>query len=77
MIQDQHENDESGEQRNFESLLLDLSVRFVNVSADQLDQEINDALRHICQCLNLDLGTLWEQSPDESHVLLMTHVYRP
>ena len=77
MSQDQNANGELEEQRDFESLLLDLSVRFVNVSADQLDQEINEALRHICQFLNLDLGTLWEQSPDESHVLLMTHVYRP
>ena len=77
MSQDQNANGELEEQRDFESLLLDLSVRFVNVSAERLDQEINDALRHICQCLNLDLGTLWEQSPDESHVLLMTHVYRP
>ena len=75
--QGQDEKDGYDERQKFETLLIDLSARFVNVPADQLDSEINDALRRICQCLNLDLGVLWENNLEDPGGFLLTHLYRP
>jgi PAS domain S-box-containing protein len=62
---------------NFETLLADLSSRFVNVSPDEVDGEIEGAQRRVCECLDLDLAALWQLSPEEPGVLRMTHLYRP
>lgn len=67
----------SGALRCLDSLLLDLSTRFVNVPAGELDAEIDDALRRICICLELDICALWEMKVDDPGVLQMAHVHRP
>jgi len=64
------------EQLKFEMLLADVSARFVNLPADLVDQEIEDAQRRICQCLALDHSSVWQASSDEPQVLLLTHLYR-
>ena len=47
------------EQRlQFETLLADLSARFVGLPAGELDREIEDAQKRICQALGLDRSTL-------------------
>ena len=46
------------ERLRFETLLADLSARFVGLPADALDREIEDAQRRICQTLGLDRSTL-------------------
>lgn len=58
-------------------LLSDLSARFVNLPADQVDVEIENAQRLVCECLELDISTFWEWEADASDVLLLTHLYRP
>jgi PAS domain S-box-containing protein len=62
---------------NFETLLADLSSRFVHVSPEEVDGEIEGAQRRVCECLDLDLAALWQLSPEEPGVLRMTHLYRP
>ena len=46
------------ERLRFETLLADLSARFVGLAAEALDREIEDAQRRICQTLGLDRSTL-------------------
>ncbi len=61
----------------FESMLADLSSRFVNLDPAQVDKEIVDAQRRVCECLDLDLAALWQLSPTEPGIQRMTHLYRP
>jgi len=60
----------------FESMLADLSSRFVNLPSADVDHEIEDAQRRICECLGLDVSALWQKSGEEPHDFLMTHLYR-
>jgi PAS domain S-box-containing protein len=60
----------------FETLIADPSQRFVNVPADRVDREIEDAQRALCECLGMEHSALWQtsiQNPDE---LVLTHLYR-
>ena len=67
---------ELGEQLKYERLLADISASFVNLPADQIDGNIENAQRRICECLGVDHASLWQTSQNESGVLLLTHVYR-
>ena len=69
---------ESLEERlKFETLLAELSARFVNLPSDRIDSEIEGAQRRICQHLDLDRSTLWQVWEGDSEALLLTHIYRP
>ena len=46
----------------FETLISDLSSRFINLPAGEVDREIEDALRRVCELLGLDLAVLWQWS---------------
>src|SRR5262245_58543048 len=46
------------ERLRFETLLADLSARFVGLPAEALDREIEDAQRQICETLGLERSTL-------------------
>ena len=61
----------------FEILLADISSRFINLSADHVNKEIENSMREVCDCLGLDLSALWQWSGEESGFFTMTHVYRP
>jgi PAS domain S-box-containing protein len=65
------------EHLRFESLLLDLSARFINLPADQVDGEIENAQRRICEYLGLDLSSLWQLSAENPPILTLSHLYRP
>ena len=56
----------------FEALIADLSSRFVNLAPDELDHEIEDALRRVCEQLDIDLALLWQWS-DAPGCLVPTH----
>jgi formate hydrogenlyase transcriptional activator len=58
----------------FESLVADVSARFVNLPADQVDAEIEAAQRQIVEALELDRSTLFELLPDGS-TLVFTHYW--
>ena len=64
------------EQLKFETLLVNISARFVNLPADRIDGEVEDALRRICEYLDLDRATLWQVDAGESGRLLLTHFHQ-
>ena len=67
---------ELGEQLSFETLLADVSASFVNLPGDQIDGNIENAQRRICECLGIDHASLWQTSQSEPGVLHLTHLYR-
>ncbi len=60
----------------FESLMGDLSARFINMPAHLVDSAVEDAQRIICEHLGLDRSTLWQQQLDDPETLLLTHLYQ-
>ena len=65
------------ERLKFESLLAELSGHFVNLPADRIDSEIEDAQRRICELLDLDRATLWQVPEEEPGTLVLTHIHQP
>lgn len=65
------------ERLRFETLLADISTRFINLPTDRIDSEIEEAQRRICKCLDLDLSTLWQESGERPAVVTLTHLYSP
>jgi len=64
------------ERLRFETLLAELSAHFVNLPADRMDSEIEDAQRRICEFLDLDRSALFQVPEREPGVLLLTHIHR-
>ncbi len=58
----------------FETLLADLSARFVPLSADQMDGAIEDGQRHIVETLGIDRSALF-QIVERSKELILTHFW--
>ena len=46
----------------FERLIADLSTRFISLPAAEVDREIEDALRRVCEFLGVDVAVLWQWS---------------
>jgi PAS domain S-box-containing protein len=65
------------DQLRFESLLVNLSARFINLPAHRVDQEIADAQRRVCECLGLNLSSLWQWDDGNPDIFILTHLYRP
>ena len=65
------------ESLRFESLLTEISARFVYLPSEQVDSEIQNAQRLVCECLHLDLSSLWQWTTETPGILSLTHVYRP
>ena len=63
---------ELAKQIDFEKVLTELSARFVNVPSGEVDHEIEDAQRRVCECLGLDLAGLWQFLPEDPLSLVMT-----
>jgi formate hydrogenlyase transcriptional activator len=59
----------------FEMLLTDLSSRFVNLPSEQIDSEIEEAERRICEFLELDQAALWQRGDETSGALKLTHLF--
>ena len=64
------------ERLKFETLLVELSARFINLPAEQVDDAIVDAQRRICDCVGLDVVVLWQWEADAPGVFTLTHHYR-
>jgi formate hydrogenlyase transcriptional activator len=64
------------ERLRFETLLTDLSARFINLPAEQVDDAIVDAQRRICECTGLDVVVLWQWEVDAPGLFTLTHSYR-
>ena len=61
------------ERLRFEQLLSDLSARFVNIAPDQVDLEIESALRQILEFFKVDRCGLVRVSPNDNSFRI-THV---
>jgi PAS domain S-box-containing protein len=61
----------------FESLLTELSARFIHVPVEQTDSEIKEAQRRVCECLELDSCSLWQVGVDNPTYIPLTHIHRP
>lgn len=59
------------------TLIADLSSRFINLSADLVDPEIEAAQRRVCEAEGLDVSSLWQWRPDNPGMHTLTHYYRP
>ncbi len=64
------------EEFQFESLLNDISSRFVSVQSDAVDAAIEDAQRLLCERLDLDRSSLFQCPAGEATQLVLTHVYQ-
>ncbi len=65
------------QQLSFETLLSNISATFINLPIDQIDENIEDAQRQVCECLGFDFSTLWQWSMENSPVMTLTHFYSP
>ena len=64
-----------GSRLEFETLISDLSSRFINLAPDAVDREIEEALRQVCESLGIDLAVLWQWSDTPPGVFEPTHTY--
>ncbi len=60
----------------FGTLLAEISARFVNVPADQVDGEIRGAQRRMCEFLDLDRSSLGQVSEREPGAVPLTHIHQ-
>jgi signal transduction histidine kinase len=63
------------ERLRFERLLMELSATFVNIPANQVDSQIESALRRIVEGLGIDRSAFGELSADHTQ-MLVTHSYQ-
>ena len=63
------------ERLRFETLIADLSSKFVNLPAGKVDHQIMDAECRICELLDLDLLVLWQLSDKTTSFFSATHFY--
>ncbi|GAB6193985.1 PAS domain-containing protein [Desulfocastanea catecholica] len=68
-------SDRFEERLQFETLLADLSTRYINLPIDQVDSMIEDDQRRICEFLSLDLSTLWQWEDGARRFITLTHAY--
>jgi PAS domain S-box-containing protein len=68
-------HEEFEERLRFETLIADLSSQFVNLPAGEVNREIMDAERRICEFLGLDLLALWQWSDATPGSFMLTHLY--
>jgi PAS domain S-box-containing protein len=61
----------------FERLLAEISTFFINLPTDQIDSEIEDAQRRVCELLDLDRSTLFQVLEGEPGTLQLTHLHQP
>jgi PAS domain S-box-containing protein len=56
-------------------MLAAVSSRFINLPPVEVDHEVEDALRRVCELLQLDLAVLWQWSDAAPGVIAPTHAY--
>ena len=59
----------------FETLISDLSSRFINLPSGEVDRVIEDALRRVCELVGIDLAVLWQWEVAAPGVITATHSY--
>jgi len=69
-------NEQLQERLRFETLIAELSSRFVSVPADRVDREIEGAQCAICECLSIEHSSLWQSSESDPNEMVLTHLFR-
>ena len=64
-----------GSRLEFETLISDLSARFINLPGGEVDGAIKDALRRVCEFLAIDYAVLWQWSAAAQDAITPTHAY--
>ncbi|MFA6957289.1 MAG: PAS domain-containing protein [Thermoanaerobaculia bacterium] len=59
----------------FETLIAEMSSRFINLPSAEVDAEIELALRRVCELLDIDLAVLWQWSTTDADLITPTHVH--
>ena len=59
----------------FETLISELSSRFINLAGGEVHDEIEDALRRVCEFIAIDFAMLWQASGTAQDSILPTHAY--
>jgi PAS domain S-box-containing protein len=59
----------------FETLIAELSSKFVNLRVGEVDREIMEAERRICDLVGLDFAALWQLSDESPASFTLTHFY--
>ena len=59
----------------FETLIAELSSRFIHLAAGEMDAAIESALRSVCEPLGIELAVLWQWSAAVPGVIAPTHAY--
>jgi PAS domain S-box-containing protein len=58
-----------------ETLISDLSSRFINLPPERVDAAIEDVQRRVCEVLGVDLSALWESTAVAPRSFVLTHFY--
>lgn len=64
-----------GNRLEFETLISDLSYRFINLPPGEVDRAIEDALQRVCELLSIDYAVLWQWSTATPGLITPTHAY--
>ncbi len=64
-------------QLEFGKLLAELSKRFITLPVAEIDDQIENAQKKVCDFLGFDLSAVWQWEDNQPEFLLMTHLYRP
>ena len=67
--------DDLQQRLDLETLFSDLSTRFIQLPAGEVDRAIEEALRRLCEPLAIELAVLWQWSQTDPDVIRPTHVY--
>jgi formate hydrogenlyase transcriptional activator len=73
---EQRLSEELEQRLRFESLVAELSVRLINLPAEQIDSAIEDAQRLFCESLGLERSSLFQRFEAAPEALLLTHLYQ-
>ena len=57
------------------ALIADISSRFVNLAPHEVDPEITEAQRRICEFHDIDFSVLWQWSEKNKGSFMATHLY--
>jgi formate hydrogenlyase transcriptional activator len=73
--EDANSREEFDGRAQFESLLAELSSRFIHLPPAGVDDEVGHALRRVCEFVGIDLAVLWQWSGAVPDVITPTHIY--
>ena len=61
----------------FQSLLSEISVRFVNLPSELVETEIKECQRRVCETLGIDFSSLWLAPEEDREMMLLAQVHSP